>query len=103
MIIQNTRPRIMSIGLPVSGSAPSMVILKMGNNELSDEVFEKIMKHPSVKAKISSGELKLIKPKEKPKTEASEAPKVGLAQYNAKDAIEVIEETLDVEQRFGGR
>lgn len=98
MIIQNTRPKVISIGLPTGGSAPKFVIIKMGNNIIDDEVFEQIMKNPDVKAKFSSGELKLINPKEKAKTETDDAPKEGISKYNVKDAIKVVDETLDVKQ-----
>ena len=98
MIIQNTKPKVISIGLPTGGSAPKLVIIKMGNNIIDDEVFEQIMKNPVVKAKFSSGELKLINPKEKVKTETDDAPKEGLSNYNVKDAIKLVDETLDVKQ-----
>jgi hypothetical protein len=73
------------------------VILKAGNNDLSEEEAEKLLNHPDFERYQTWGAIELIGETSEVIDPAANTEKVSLANYSVEDAEKIIEQTHDAE------
>lgn len=72
-----------------------------GVNEVSDKVWDSVKDNPLVKARLSNGEIVLMKvstqaPQDSKASQAGAPAAYSLAELNANEAKEIVKETLDL-------
>lgn len=100
-IVKNATNAVHSISVALDSENSKLIVLKPGNNEMEENVWESLSKHPKVQERINTGKYIMIAPdlvsEEDKKIEEENGASESLSGYSVSKAKDLVKGTYDLE------